>query len=57
MGEIGALSSYALAMQQLQLNIIKQNSEMQQQLVETLFDSARTAPTSADKGTMVDINV
>lgn len=57
MGEIGALGSYALAMQQLQLNVIKQNTEMQQQVVEMLLDSARTAPQSTDKGTKVDLNV
>lgn len=57
MNEIGALSSYALAMQQLQLNIIKQNAEMQQQIVEVLLDPERTAPVSADKGTQVDLSI
>lgn len=57
MSEIGALSSYALAMQQLQLNIVKQNAEMQQQIVEVLLDPERTAPVSTDKGTQVDLSI
>ena len=57
MSEIGALSSYALAMQQLQLNIVKQNAEMQQQIVEVLFDPERTAPVSTDKGRQVDLSI
>lgn len=57
MNEIGAIGSYALTLQQLQLSIIKQNAEMQQQVAEILLDSERTAPVSSDKGTMVDINI
>ena len=57
MDGVGAIGSYALAMQQLQLNIIKQNAEMQQQVVEILFDAARSAPVSSDKGTNVDISI
>lgn len=57
MNEIGAIGSYALTLQQLQLSIIKQNAEMQQQVAEILLDSERTAPVSSDKGTAVDINI
>ena len=57
MNEIGAISSYALAMQQLHLNVIKQNTETQQQIAEILLDPERTAQISTDKGTQVDINV
>ena len=57
MNEIGAIGSYALTLQQLQLSIIKQNAEMQQQVAEILLDSERTAPVSSDKGTTVDINI
>lgn len=57
MDAINALSSYALTMQQLQLNIIKQNIEMQQQAAEILLDPERTAPLSENKGTAVDFNV
>lgn len=57
MDGIGSISSYALAMQQLQLNIIKQNAEMEQQVVDILFDSNRSAPVSSDKGTNIDISI
>ena len=57
MSELGAISSYALAMQQLQLNIIKQTAEMQQQVVETLLDPNRMVTASADKGTQIDIQI
>lgn len=57
MSEIGAISSYAVAMQQLQLSIIKQNAETQQQIVELLLDPNRTAPASSDKGTQIDLNI
>ena len=57
MNEIGAIGSYALTLQQLQLSIIKQNAEMQQQVAEILLDSERTAPGSSDKGTTIDINI
>ncbi len=57
MNEIGALSSYALAMQQVQVNIIKQNAEMQQQTAEILLNPDRMVSASADKGQIVDMNV
>ena len=57
MDGIGAISSYALAMQQLQLNIIKQNAEMQQQVVDILFDANRSVPVSQDKGSVVDVSI
>lgn len=57
MDGIGAISSYALAMQQLQLNIVKQNAEMEQQVVNILFDANRTAPASSEKGTIVDVSI
>ncbi len=57
MDGIGAISSYALAMQQLQLNIIKQNAEMQQQVVDILFDANRNVPVSQDKGSVVDVSI
>ncbi len=57
MSEIGALGSYALAMQQLQLNIIKQNAEMQQQIVEVLLDPDRMVSASSDLGTNIDVSI
>ena len=57
MDGVGAISSYALAMQQLQLNIIKQNAEMQQQVVDILFDANHNVPVSQDKGSVVDVSI
>jgi hypothetical protein len=57
MNDIGSISSYMLSIQQLQLNIIKQNIEASQQIVEILTDASRTAPISEDKGSQVDINI
>ena len=57
MAEIGSLSSYALAMQQIQLSIIKQNAEIQQQVVEILLDPNRMVSASADKGTNIDFSI
>ena len=57
MDAIGAISSYALAMQQLQLNVIKQQAQADQQLAEMLLDASRTVSPSSDKGTVVDISI
>ena len=57
MNSLGAISSYAVAMQQLQMNIIKQSNEATQQIVELLLDASRSAPVSENKGTQIDINV
>jgi len=57
MNGLGPISSYAVAMQQLQLSLIKQSAETTQQVAEMLLDASRMAPTSEDKGTQIDINV
>lgn len=57
MNQLSSISSYIVSMQQLQLNIIKQNIETQKQLTEIIIDSTRLAPTSDDKGTNLDISV
>lgn len=57
MSELGALSSYALAVQQTQLSLIKNNVEMQQQLVEVLFEDNRSVPVSNEIGQNVDISI
>ena len=57
MNTLGAISSYMVAIQQLQLNIVKQNNEATQQIVEMLTDALRMAPISEDKGSQVDINI
>lgn len=57
MSELGALSSYALAVQQTQLSLIKNNVEMQQRLVEVLFEDNRSVPISNEIGQNVDISI
>lgn len=57
MDAIGALSSYALAMQQLQMNITKQSISADQQLAEVLIDASRAVSASPDKGVNVDISI
>ena len=44
MAELGALSSYALSVQQMQMSLIKNSVEMQQEVIEILLgDGSRTA--------------
>ena len=57
MSEIGAISSYVASMQQLQMNIIKQNAAVEQQLIDLLAEAARSVPVSQDKGTSLDISI
>lgn len=57
MNSLGPIGSYAVAMQQLQMSIIKQSNEATQQVVEMLLDASRSAPVCEDKGTQIDINV
>lgn len=57
MNSLGPIGSYAVAMQQLQMSIIKQNIEATQQIAEMLLDASRSAPVCEDKGTQIDINV
>lgn len=57
MDALGSISSYALAMQQLQLNVIKQSTEAEQQLAEVLIEASRNVAPSTDKGVNIDITV
>ena len=57
MNSLGPIGSYAVAMQQLQMSVIKQNIEATQQIAEMLLDTSRSAPVCEDKGTQIDINV
>lgn len=57
MAELGALSSYMLSMQQVQLAVIKNNAQMQQKLVEMLFDSTASVPVSENLGHNVDVSI
>ncbi len=58
MSELGALSSYALSVQQMQMSLIKNAVEMQQEVIEVLLgDDSRTVAHSATNGHNVDITI
>ncbi len=57
MSDLGAISSYALAVQNMQMSLIKNQVEMQQQALEILLDPERTVPTSSSLGQNVDISL
>ena len=58
MAELGALSSYALSVQQMQMSLIKNSVEMQQEVIEILLgDGSRTVSPSPTQGHNVDISV
>ena len=59
MSDLGALSSYALAVQQMQMSLIKNSVDMQRQAVEILLEgsSDRTIAPSPTNGHNIDISV
>ena len=58
MAELGALSQYALSVQQMQMSVIKTQMEMQQQVVELLMESSeRMVSHSATHGHNVDVSI
>lgn len=57
MSEIGSITSYVMAQQQLQVNLIKQSQEIQEELLEVLMDITQNVPVSSDKGTSLDIKI
>ncbi len=58
MAELGAISSYILSVQQMQMSLIKNAVEMQQQVMETLLgDSAAVVPPSENLGHNIDISI
>lgn len=58
MAELGALSQYALSVQQIQMSVIKTQMEMQQQVVELLMESSeRMVSLSATHGHNVDVSI
>ena len=59
MSDLGALSSYALAVQQMQMSLIKNSVDMQRQAVEILLEgsSDRTVAPSPTNGHNIDISV
>ena len=57
MSDLGSLSSYALAIQQTQMSLIKNSIDVQQQLVEVLFEENRNVPTSTEVGQNVNVTL
>ena len=57
MSDLGALSSYALTIQQTQISLVKNSIEMQQKLIEVLFEDNRCVPTSSDIEQNIDISL
>lgn len=57
MSELGALSSYALAVQNMQMSLIKNQIDMQQQAIEILLDPAQSVPVSSELGQNLDISL
>lgn len=56
--EIGAISQYALSIQQMQLNLIKANIDLQKQAIEVLLgDDSRVVSPSADLGQNIDVSI
>lgn len=57
MSELGAISSYALAIQQMQLSLIKNSVEMQQKTVEVLLGDDNRAVSPSNVGQNVDVTL
>ncbi len=58
MAELGALSSYALAVNQMQLSAIKNAAQLQQQLVEVVRENTeRLVAASSTQGQHIDISI
>lgn len=55
---IGAFSQYALAVQQMQMSLIKSSVDMQRQAIDTLLgDGAGTVAPSPNLGHNVDVSI
>lgn len=59
MSTLGAVSSYALAVRQMQMSVIKADINMQKQTVNILLngDSERSVPVSENLGQNLDISI
>lgn len=58
MSELGAISSYALAIQEMQMSLIKNSVEMQQKAVEVLLgDDNRVVSSDDFIGQNVDVSL
>lgn len=58
MAELGAISSYTLAVQQMQMSLIKNSVDMQKQAIEILLgNNDRSVAPSATNGHNVDVSI
>lgn len=58
MSELGALGSYTLAVQQMQMSLIKNSVDMQKMAIEVLLgDGDRNVAPSATNGHNLDISI
>lgn len=59
MSTLGAVSSYALAVRQMQMSVIKADINMQKRAVDILLngDSERSVPVSENLGQNLDISI
>ncbi len=59
MAELGAISSYALAVQNMQMSLVKNQIDMQQQAIEILLggNEDRQVPVSSTLGQNVDVSL
>lgn len=59
MAELGAISSYNLAVQQMQMSLIKNSMDMQKQAIEILLGGSneRNVTPSSTNGINVDVSV
>ena len=55
MNSLGAISSYALSVQEMHMNLIKTQNDLQQKAVEVLLEATRNIPTSQNLGQNIDI--
>ena len=59
MAELGAISQYALSVQQIQMSVIKNQMDMQKQMIEILLgnNEDRSVAPSATHGHNIDISI
>ena len=55
MNSLGAISSYALSVQEMHMNLVKTQNDLQQKAVEVLLEATRNIPTSQNLGQNIDI--
>ena len=55
MDSLGAIGSYALSVQQMQMNLIKMQANLQKQAIEVLLEASQNVPVSENLGQNIDI--